>query len=340
MKKIDTMAIFVVVLCAILLIGEVHAYSSADGRYSSDAYVDGGSIDYSMSATGAKEFDVVLLDNGGYTSVTSVYIYYDESFVSTTSERSDTEIGAVDMTEEYYLDQVEKVLRYRGIADITWVNAEELRSSLISDVSGSSAVGKGLIAASGALPNTVYSGTASDLILEWISAGGSLYWSGYAVGEYVSGADDVSYVGATELFTGTSSFNAEDSSGNSDTVMRSVFSYEYNRLLYSIDTSTTARETLCAGYTDGTYSSTTFVEMGAGQVCILGGEFDSKQVRDLAISVASGLCYCSQILEHVEGTVNDEYSSEMILPSTTGKLQLYMYMGGYFCVYGKGYEIS
>ena len=329
-----------VLLCAVVVIGEMYAYLPNDYGYGSSAELSDGTISFTLENRGSDEYDAILLDNGSYVAVGAVYIYYDPSYASNVNEDVGAEVGAQPMTQAYYIDQVTKVLEYRGCKDIRLVDAQELREVLESDME-TSCVGKGLIMASGAIPDTVFSGSEDDLILQWISSGGSLYWVGNVIGQYMSTTTGIVEVDATALFVGTDAINLDNSSAYEDASdLRAMFSYEYNRTMYSVDISKTDRQCLVAGYTDGTYASTTFVQMGSGQVCIVAGEFNSKQVRDLAISVCSGLCYCSQVIGYDQGTVDNNAWGSMSVPAGSGSLCLYLYIGGYFCVYGQGYNFQ
>lgn len=340
MKGSKLLAAFAVVLCAIVIVGEMYAYLPNDYGYGSSAEYSDGSIDYTVENHGSDEFDAILLDNGGYTAIDTVYVYYDPDYVSAVNEDVPVEVGAQKMTQEYYIDQVVRVLEYRGCKNIIMVDADQLADVLAGDLANV-CVGKGLVMASGAIPDTVFSGSESDIIVRWVEAGGSLYWVGNVIGKYVSTQDGLVTVDASALFVGTDAINLDNSSAYEDASdLRAMFSYEYNRTMYSVDISKTDRQCLVAGYTDGTYASTTFVQMGSGQVCIVAGEFNSKQVRDLAISVCSGLCYCSQVIVYDQGIVDNKAWGSMSVPADSGNLRLYLYIGGYFCVYGQGYNFQ
>ncbi len=341
MKGNKLLTLVAIVICAVVLIGEMYAYIPRDYGYSSEAGSDSEGIWYSVDDRGSDEFDAILMDNGDYVAVTHVYIYFDPSYASAVNEDAPVEVGAQRMTQEYYVDQLVKVLKYRGIPDVTILDARGLADVLASDYATGTCAGHGLAMASGAIPDTVFSGSADDLILKWIDAGGSLYWVGNAIGMFVSTSDGLKEVGAADLFVGTDAINASNDSAYQDcSDFRKLFSYEYNRTMYAPDMSGSDRVYLGAGYSDGRHSSTTFVQLGAGQVCVVGGEFNSKQVRDLAISICSGLCYQSVVLENQDGIVDGHYSGDMAVGDTHGNLRLYIYIGGYFCVYGHGYDFD
>ena len=152
-----------VLLCAVVVIGEMYAYLPNDYGYGSSAELSDGTISFTLENRGSDEYDAILLDNGSYVAVGTVYIYYDPSYASNVNEDVGVEVGAQPMTQAYYIDQVTKVLEYRGCKDIRLVDAQELREVLESDME-TSCVGKGLIMASGAIPDTVFSDSAVDIL--------------------------------------------------------------------------------------------------------------------------------------------------------------------------------
>ena len=340
MKGSRLLVVFAVALCAVVVVGEMYAYLPGSYGYGSSAELEDGTIGFSVENRGSDEFDAVLMDNGDYASVDTVYVYYDPDYASAVNEDAAVEVGAQRMTQEYYVDQLVKVLGYRGCQNVTVLDAHGLAEALSGDLEGTCS-GRGLVMASGAIPDTGYTGGESGLLVSWIQSGGSLYWVGNVLGKYVSTADGLVDVGSTAVFLGTDAVNLENSSAYDDASdLRAMFSYEYNRTMYSVDVSKTDRQALGVGYSDGTYTSTTFVQMGAGQVCIVAGEYNSKQVRDLATSVCSGLCYCSEVIGYDHGVVDNHAEGSFDVSGRSGCMRLYVYIGGYFCVYGQGYTFN
>lgn len=341
MKGNKVLIAFAIAVCAVVVIGEMYAYLPNDYGYSSDAEEGPDGIRYTLGDRGSSEFDAILLDNGGFEAPREVYIYFDDGYGSAVNEDAPVEVGAQRMTQEYYIDQLVKVLAYRGMTDVTVMDAASLASALESDIASGGCSGKALVICAGAIPDTVVSADGTGSVITWVSQGGGLYWTGNVIGRYISTADGVVGADLTEEFIGTGSVNEVDTNAYEDASdLRWMFSYEYNRLMYAPDLADTDREYLVAGYGDGRYASTTFVSMGKGQVCIVAGEYNSKQIRDLAISIVSGLCYASEVIGYDHGTVSGSASGTMVVPSEHGNLRLYLYIGGYFCVYGRGYDFA
>lgn len=339
MKGNKLLVVFAVAVCAVVVIGEMYAYLPNSYGYSSDAEMGADGINYTLEDRGSSEFDAILLDNGDYEAPKEVYIYFDDGYESAVNEDVPVEVGAQKMTQEYYIDQLVKVLEYRGMSDVTIMDAAGLASALESDIGSEACSGKALVICAGAIPDTVITVEGAGPLVTWISQGGSLYWTGNVIGRYVSTQDGLVRADLSGILVGTDSFNEQDTNAYEDASdLRWMFSYEHNRLMYAPDLSDSGRQWLAAGYGDGTYSSTTFVSMGEGQVCIVAGEYNSKQIRDLAISIVSGLCYASEVVDYNHGTVSGSASGTMAVPSEHGNLRLYLYLGGYFCVYGRGYD--
>ena len=100
-KAIVAMA---VLICAVVIIGEMYAYLPNDYGYGSSAELSDGTISYTVENRGSDEYDAILLDNGSYVAVGTVYIYYDPSYASNVNEDVGVEVGAQPMTQEYYID--------------------------------------------------------------------------------------------------------------------------------------------------------------------------------------------------------------------------------------------
>lgn len=339
MKGNRLLVVLSLAVCVVVIAGEMYAYLPSSYGYSSDADFDGDTLSYSVGNRGSDEFDAILLDNGGYVAPSSVYIYYDIDYATAVNEDAPVEVGAQQMTVEYYIDQLIKVLRYRGMTDVSVIDALGLSEALSSDVSSGTCGGRALVMCSGAIPDTIFSGDGEDLLPKWLESGGSIYWAGNVIGRYVASGSSLEQVDSTSLFIGTDDVNESNTSAYEDASdLRAMYSFEYNRTMYSPDISGTDRKTLVAGYTDGTYASITFVQMGRGQVCVIGGEFNSKQIRDLATSICSGLCYGSSVIDYAHGVVDNSATGVMHVSADHGNLRFYVYIGGYFCTYGQWYS--
>jgi len=345
-KKTGTgLSVLAVAIVAIVLIGEYAVYADGLYRYDADVQADGA---FTVSASGSENYSVVLTDNGGFTAVSSLYIYYDSSYGSNVKSVT-VEIGAKGLTQDYYLSQLVNTLKYRGLTDVTYVNAEELAAALAADAASGTTAGKGLVVINGALPDTVYTGSSGDLILTWIHAGGSLYWAGGLLGAYVAHSDKT-----VEAVTGDYQclFFTADCLNTSETVTafseiaensyRQDLSLMNNVVTYGVATAKlTAGTYLAAGYTENGYASIACVQCGNGMVCIMGGDYSNNQRSDLATVICAGLCWSSQELDCQTGSVTrGTANGDLTVPSTHGKLVAYALLGGCFSVYGKSFTFE
>lgn len=337
MRKISVSVIAIIVIAAIFLAGEAYAYLPSDRGFSSSVDVTDDTIQYSVGAQGAYVGSAVLIDNDDLKPVKELYIYRDPSYKSDVYEEGTTAVGSQVFTQDYYIDQLIKNLKFRGITDVKIMNAEELKAQLVSDTNTSSVTQKGLVFAAGAIPDILFDD--SDILIDWIDSGGFLYWVGNIIGRTMSTHDDVIIVDRQSEFTGTDSFS-EWKTATTDTEYRSEFSFENQRLEYTPNVSGRTDGILKTGITDdGTHYSVTFIKKGNGQICICGGAFHSPQIHDLAISIASGLTFKSQILDFKESEFNRSLSDSFSMPVSAGYLSVYLSIGKYHCAYSERYDL-
>ncbi|HJH57952.1 MAG TPA: hypothetical protein IAC83_07820 [Euryarchaeota archaeon] len=329
------------ILIAVILIGEVVVYSSDYTDYSADATLDGGDLSYEVSADGSKTYSVIVNDNGTYGGIDRLYLYYDESY-ATNYEDVDVSIGAQALDQEYYLKQVVNLLEPRNFKEIVYLDAKQLEEKLSEDVSSGTSGDAGLLVISGALPDTVYTGNSDDSIFEWMSSGGSLYWLGNLIGSCYATTDGLVDVdGYQELFFGTQCLNTEGTdAAYSDIVdngYRQALSLQSNSVKYAVnpDLLPEDRARLSIGFTEGGYSSITFVQYGEGMVCIIGGDYSNYQRNDVVQIIASGLGPQSKIVAVESGTVTNGTVSGTIENVSGENLSAFIYLGGYYPVYSK-----
>jgi hypothetical protein len=341
--------IIAIVILAIVIVGEVVVYTTGPGKYSSDVEFDDGAISYSISAKGSETYAVIVADNADMIAMTEIYIYFDESYESNYEEVL-VPIGAKPLNQSYYVEQLVKQLEYRGAIKAIVMNAEELAEALEKDlVDGDYA--KGLVAISGALPDTVYQGNSTDTIFDWMNDGGRLYWLGNLIGSYYSTKDAVHDIGDKQmLFFGTSCLNTEgtdkafsDVAGNG---LRDDLSLMSNSVKYGIDpfalsASKGADRVLSFGYSQDNYASIVMTDYGKGMICVIGGDYSNNQRSDLAQILSSQICYKTEIVETITGsvtrkTITDTYD----IQGTVENLAVYVYLGGYYSVYGNFFSFE
>ena len=329
-----------VVLIAVILVGEVVVYTSDYTDYGADARMEDGDIVYEVSADGSKVYSVVVSDNGSRQDMQRLYVYYDPAYASN-YEDVDVSIGAQPLDQEYYLQQVMSQLESRGIDFAEYVDAEQLAEALASDMESGACSGSGLVVISGALPDTVYTGNEGDAILRWLDAGGNLYWLGNLLGACYATTDGLVGVEGDyqSLFFGARCLNEGDT-GTAYSEVESngythALSLQSNNVRYGVDASRLPgdRASLSIGFTEDGYSSITFVQKGAGSVCVIGGDYSNYQRNDLVMVLASGLGPESTLVEVREGSVSNGTATGRIEGAEGENLSAFIYLGGYYPVF-------
>ncbi len=327
-----------VVVVAVILAGEAYVcLNDWDGMYGTGFSIDGDSISVSIRSGGSKVYDIVAIDNGSFSPASEIVLYYDPDQGEMLDDTWHA-TGGKDLDQDYYISQLEVQLGIRGV-DARVVNASELRDIMESALS-QGRCDQAVFMASGAIPDTVYSGDASDTIIRWLSEGGRLYWAGNILGAYISSSDGTvrqADPGYRDLFFAEGVQNTEETYGLTPVdgdPWREALCLAGDGTAYGLDASK-LEGALSAGYTDGTYSSVCMVGYGKGMVCVFGGELSNDQRSDVAQVVASGLSCGSALISHIEGTATRTTVSETVdLSATEGNVTVYAYIGGYFTVRG------
>lgn len=341
-KASDRPAIAIaLVIIAVILIGEVIVYTSDYTDYSADATLTDGTVSYSVTSDGTKPYSVVVNNNGNYAGTDTLYIYYDESY-PTNYEDVDVSIGAQVLDQKYYTEQVVNLLKSRNYHNIVFVDSEHLAETLENEVSSGTCRGSGLLMTSGAFPDTVYRGNADDPVMRWISNGGSLFWVGNLVGAYYASTDGLHAVeGYQNLFFGSECLNTGDADAAYDEISDNGYTHalslQNNNVKYAVNPEMLPADRACLsmGFTEDGYSSTTLVQYGDGMVCVLGGDFSNYQIYDLVQTIASGLGPQSTMLSLRTGTVSNGTETGSIQGVNGQNLSVFIYLGGYYPVYGK-----
>lgn len=331
-----------VILIAVILVGEVVVYTSDYTDYGADARMEDGNLAYQVSADGSKIYSVVVSDNGSRQEMQRLYVYFDPTYASN-YEDVDVSIGAQPLNQKYYLQQVMSQLESRGVDCAEYVDAEGLAAALASDMESGTCAGSGLLVISGALPDTVYTGSDGDAILRWLNGGGNLYWLGNFLGACYATTDGLVDVEGDyqTLFFGSQCLNTEGV-GTAYSEVESngythALSLQSNNVKYGVDADRLPedRESLSIGFTEGGYSSITFVQVGSGSVCVIGGDYSNYQRNDLVQVLASGLGPGSELLEVREGSVTNGTVSGRIEGVQGQNLSAFIYLGGYYPVFSE-----
>ena len=275
----------------ILAIGCWNVYFVDHGDYDCSCIVNDGSISLSVTGTDA-QYRYSVYSNTR--APDDIYLYLDERYPSdlnTYYQQSD------------FLNVLKDMLERRGMDSTGFVDADGLKDVMTSSCT--------IVFVSGALPDTVYDGTGTDLFTHWMDMGGNVFWTGPEIGRYVSSPD-----GAKDLGKGI--FNGmvcteKDSFGYGHSDMYQYTCVRYDDCTYGL--SVDVPDSLSLGYVseDG-YSAVSVAKYMNGSVTVFGGnvavtENISQVLTDRTFFseiVISGLTYQSVGLAHGEGMVSDK----------------------------------
>ena len=327
--------IVTVILVAALAIGEWFAYYAPHDRDSSASF-DGDTVSYYISSNGNREYKAVLLDNGAYEEVVELYLYYDEGYASDVNEDNSPPIGSPQFTQKYYLQQIENYVSYKGMHSVSYADASELHDMMMTQISENGCRGKGVLFASGTLPSVLFDGSSSSVLRTWMTMGGTVYWVGNELGRYVSDGDGKIEVNGSEALTGVSglTFLSGGSSAVSGDLRRELSLSSFN-----LSHSVAGAGVKNFGYYNGEYSTVGCIAVGAGQVCVLSGNFTMNQSKDVSNVICSGVSYWSKLEDYDEGTFTDKIEGTMSVQPVHGDLSLYLYVGAYHSIYRERYDL-
>ena len=338
-KKTAFLIAVTVILSLAIVSGEILTYCVNTHSYDSDAEFSYGTVSYSVSSNGSDVYSAVLFDNGAMEPVSKLYIYVDESY-----DRYLEDVLKKDSVqyfeEQYYAEQIQKALKFRGFDDVTLIDSDGLTEMIGSTLSDP--IGIGLFVTSYSLPSGIYTGTSGDRIFSWIDNGGSLYWTGSEIGRYYRDSDGMHRVSDNQmLFFGSECVNTDSglahATSSIDNGFREALSLKNSGMEFALNTSGLT-DSLSIGYSENGYSSISFVKHGSGMICVMGTMPEiMTQLDDTAQIIASGVTYDSKIIRCDSGKVTRSTVSRIVDFNVTLDVHIYIYIGGTYTVYGRSY---
>jgi hypothetical protein len=354
------MAIAAVMIAAVLA-GEVIVYTSSTDSFKVEAEYDsaGGSVNYSVSVSGSQVYSGIVMKNG-MQPMTEIYIFYDEGYASCYSAEGGP-IGSKPLDQITYIDMLVTALAYASDMPVKKLSANDLREMMYDDVSNGGNILKGLVVISGALPDTIYTGSPADPIFDWLGGGGRLYWLGNMLGKYYStgsGIEDVSrsVPNYQELFFGVECLNTDtagkgfvsnDFTGGPIDNLRYDLSLKNNRVKYGVNTAVIGSSGVnyrAVGYSDDNNECTSIVLAeyagGKGMICVLAGDYSRNQRSDLVQVISSGIDHSTEVLGVAHGSVkHGTFEGKIDVGPPVSNMTAYFYLGGYFSVYGRLFSL-
>gem|GEM_PF-1430226 len=325
-----------------VLAGQIVTYWGTPFDYGSNATLtEDGDIAFSVSAP-SSVFSVVAYDDGGFEAATDLYVFIDPNYGGMSSYSDQTA----------FLSQLTKELEIRGVKPPARVNAEEL-AALMSEPGA----GKGILMLSGAFPDTVYSGSAGDLVFTWLDNMGSIYWTNGKIGRCVSHSDGTmtGLDGTDMLFFGMDGAvraSADSMTGTldgPDAALGEMLSVNYG--IWAGHTTNGLSQyiggkTLAIGYSDADgYNSAVLTDCGKekGMIAVFGGtlEGDRGDTRaTMAQVIASGISYRvnpDEIL-YTTGTATGTYNG--MIDAAVDLTYVYIFIGTLNPVYGNLFDVG
>lgn len=273
------------IFCVLSLLGCVLIYFADTDPSLTVSEDANGNITYGISGILPESGRYMILDDTE--DIDRLYLYKDDDHASL---YSDSTIGS-------FYSQFVMILEKRGFRSVEYIDADGL-SAILSDTG--SADGKAVFMMSGVLPDTVKTDDSNDIVTDWISAGGILYWNGDPMGSYREyDGDIVESVSAIpiEMFNDSRSDTVHETLDYSDVAID--FSFSFDRVERGLRSDYPSSRVL--GASDGTYSSYSVVRIGSGDLHVFGWSLTSMSTDHLcALSdmIVCGVGYDTLIVEN------------------------------------------
>jgi len=340
--KIDKLVLLAVVLCAVVLVGELTAYGPNTHSYSSDCSVENGVADVAVSSSGSDIYSIIYMDNGAYSPPVQLYILLDERYDENFNEASET-ANLKKFDQRYAADQVRISLGIRGIEGIVVCNEVQLLSMMTDDIGSN--IPKGLLVMTYALPEGIYSGSENDLLFKWIAEGNSLYWMNSPIGAFYRNGNELIPVDNGQiLFFGKECVNTNGTDlalyADDNASLTKALALKWNRTINGLNVSE-IEGAVSMGFRQDGFSSVSMVPFGNGMICVLGGMYDRNQCDDISQIISSGISCYSDVLAIDEGTVTrGTANTNFAVPEGTKNLHVFVSIGGYYTVYGRSFDVQ
>lgn len=311
MKRDNFTFALAVIMIVIVAIGGISIYFINPYSYDADVLsFEVDSVGYSLDVSNPIEYNVLVLDNFGIPPVESLIICSDGSS---------------------YSEEVKALLEIRGFDDVEIKDPKNMLDAMIGDP-----YGRAILVPQGPFPAEIYSGVSSGPLIDWLTAGGSVYWfgylpeDGYKVNDSIISAD--SYL--SPLGLSKESFCTVPDSNLS-------LSDEFKLCFRSCNVMHGLRSDIgktISYVSDSGFSAITAMQVANGNMVVLGGGQSGENLVDLSQIIASGITYNTKLIGYDSGIARNTMTnsiSYLSVPSDMGNVSLYIYVGGYYTVYGE-----
>lgn len=339
MQKRDPVLILAGIIVAVIIIGQF-MIPTVSYNYSSNVVLGEDGVHYSLSADANREFIVSVYEGENHYSEGNVMIYHDESYVSFSDPSEITHI----------VNALRLDLPLRGV-ECEVADSKGIRDMMMESIS-TGLFNTRLVMVSGVLPDTIY-GVDGGLILDWLSAGGVLYWLGAPIGLYLSNEDGLVEVdGYSDMFFGMDDAilipgktpGYEDArvvyGDVQDGGIAKSLGLVGNDCTFGVNVDHLSNALAVANSTKDGYASIALTKFynGSGMISIFGGYITYDTVWALSKVIASGLEYDSVLLESKTGLVGPSGVEGVIdFGNVSTGLRIYVCIGVPVEVYGRAY---
>lgn len=332
-------AALAIALCLVVFAGEYFVYYSDAFEYDAEVHWNKDSIEYQVESSGSDVYDAVLFDNNGEVSVTELAIYVNESY-SKYYDRAYELAGIPYYDQDYFASQLLIALDNRGFEGGFECDSGELCDYIKSTLDNP--VGCGIIVTSYSLPAEIYTGSEDNLLIQWMKAGGTLYWTGSVVGGFCVGDDGLHEISdSQELFFGKECVYTGSEAVATQTIdngFTEALSLKTGNLSYGLCLDGMVGA-LALGYKGEGVSTIGMVPLGNGSVCVFSGLFDIDLVDDIGQIISAGVTSKTVVAEHHVGEVTRSTESGSFEKFDEG-CHVYIYIGGTYTKFGEAFHGS
>lgn len=328
MNKMHAGTAILLAVTVIILAGELVVYGVDTRNYSSEAAWSSDGVDVDIHSSLYDTYSIVLVENS--LKLENLFIYVDPDY-GRNLDAARQYSYVLELDPEHDADQLKKNLAIRNFYNIRTCGPTDIEE--IIDTYDPSETG--IVCLGYALPSNVYDGTSSSKILNWISSGGTLYWVGSQIGTLYYDGDNIVPVDGSSFFIGDAVQNIGNLKANRE--IANPYSLYNTDMTLGASTGTESH-VLQTGWSDGTYSTVTFFEVGTGNVCIVSGTMSISSSNDLTQIIVAGLCEDTTITEHINGSFKG-HKTISIATAITSDTSIYIYFGGTMTTYGARYNV-
>ncbi len=299
----NIIAAIAVVLIAAMFVGEVAIYVKNPYSYDADVVWDEESLEYTLTASNNITYDLLVLDNEDSVPVTELIICSNGSG---------------------YFDRIVNELTIRNFSNVIMTDSENIADMMDEPE------GKAILIPYGVFPKEIYNGNSTDPLMEWFAGGGSVFWFGHMPSNGYVNEEYLTPLGLSEDDFCTKENYSSLPSGMFCKPLSLRNSLVYNGLKADAGTP-------LAYVSDDGFSSITSKKVLNGSLTVFAGGHTYENSMDCAQLISAGVTADSVLSKHVTGEVRGSITESVvfgteIIPENNS---VYVYMGGYYIVFGK-----